>query len=159
MAAALIEVMAGEKPMKLDTKVNAEDVVRKYFTARNRHSLDAAAEFLDPEYTEYDPLTPEPHKGTEDWRKNEESVEKAIPDFEHKILSIMANGDTVACELLATGTFNAPMELLGRVIPPTGRHIELRMASFYRVNSKDLIAEVHEYYDSARILEQLGLKA
>jgi steroid delta-isomerase-like uncharacterized protein len=145
--------------MEVETKVDPEDVIRKYSAARNRHDVNTAVSMLDPDYSEYDPLTPEPRKGTEDWRKNEESVDKAIPDFEHRILNIVAKGDTVACELLATGTFNAPMELLGRVIPPTGNRIELRMASFYRVNSKGLIAEVHEYYDSAEVFQQLGLKA
>jgi steroid delta-isomerase-like uncharacterized protein len=140
-------------------RASSEDVVRKYFAARTRHDVDAAAAFLDPEYAEYDPLTPEPRKGTEEWRKNEESVEKAIPDFEFRILSMIAKDDFVAVEVSTEGTFKSPLELLGQVIPPTGRRIELRMAAFYRVNSKGLIAEVREYYDSAKVFEQIGIKA
>jgi steroid delta-isomerase-like uncharacterized protein len=140
-------------------RTNPENVVKKYFAARSRHDVDAAAAALDPDFAEYDPLTPEPRKGTEDWRKNEEAVEKAIPDLEFRISNIIAKDGFVAVELSTEGTFKSPLELLGQVIPPTGRPIELRMAAFYRVNSKGLIAEVHEYYDSAKVFEQLGIKA
>ena len=140
-------------------KVNVEDVVRKYFAVRNRHDVDAVAAMLDPDYAEYDPLSPEPRKGIEEFRKNEESVEKAIPDFEFRISNMIAKDYLVAVELTAQGTFKNPLELFGQAIPPTGRRIELRMAGFWRVNSKGLIAEAREYYDSAKIFEQLGLKA
>jgi steroid delta-isomerase-like uncharacterized protein len=139
-------------------RTNAEIVVRKYFAARNRHNLDAAAAVLDQDYAEYDPLTPEPRKGIEDWRKNEEAVEKAIPDFGFRISNMIAKDDLVAVELTGGGAFKAPLELFGRAMPPTGRPIELKMAAFYRVNSKGLIAEVREYYDSAKVFEQLGMK-
>ena len=144
--------------MELQTKANAEDVVRKYFAARNRHDIEAVIAMLDPNYAEYDPLSPEPRRGIEEFRRNEESVERAIPDFGFRISTIIAKGDFVAVELAAEGTFKNPLELFGQTIPPTGRRIELGMAGFWRVNSKGLIAEAHEYYDSAKIFQQLGLK-
>ena len=147
------------KTMELRTDVNAEDVVRKYFAARNHHNIDAAVAMLDPDYAEYDPLSPEPRRGTEEFRKNEESVEKAIPDFQFRTSNMIAKGDLVAVEVRAEGTFKNVLEILGQAVPPTGRRIELNMASFIRINAKGLIAEAREYYDSAKIFQQLGLKA
>jgi steroid delta-isomerase-like uncharacterized protein len=145
--------------MELETKVDPEDVVKKWCAAWNRHDLDAVVAMLDPNFVQYSPVLPEPVKGRDAWRKNSEPSFKAFPDAEFRILNIMAKGDTVASEALQTGTFKAPLEFFGRTIPPTGRRAEIRMAVFHRVNSKGLIAEERVYEDMAEIYRQFGLKA
>lgn len=62
-------------------------------------------------------------------------------------------------EFMSSGTFTSALELRGRTIPPTGRHLEYESAVFYRVNSKGLIEERRAYFDPASLLQLLGLKA
>ncbi len=141
-------------------RTNPEDVVRKLFDAFSRHDVDAYVAKLDPNYVNYSPLLPEQPKGREAYRKLNEENFKAFPDMGGKILNIMAKGDTVAVESLVSGTFKSPFEFAGRTIPPPGRRIELKLAAFYRVNSKGLIAEERDYFhDLAGLFQQLGMKA
>jgi steroid delta-isomerase-like uncharacterized protein len=143
--------------MELQTKVSAEDVVRKFLDAGNRHNLDAIAATLDPNYVDYSPMSPPANREAE--LKELEAMFKASSDIEIRILNIAAKDEEVAVEFSYGGTFNGPLELGGQTIPATGRHFELKQASFFRVNSRGLIEESRDYYDSAALLRQLGVKA
>ncbi len=136
---------------------NSEDVVRKYFAAWSNHDLDAMAAMLDPDFVSVDPLNPA--KNREEYLKSQEPTFKAFPDFEVKILNILAKGDTVAVESSGSVTFKNPFEIAGQTIPPTGRRITSKIAFFYKVNSNGLIEEEREYYDTAELLREFGMKA
>ncbi len=114
---------------------------------------------LDPNYISHDPMLQKPPKGREAYRKINEDNLKAFPDLSFKILNIAAKSGFVAAEIIFAGTFKGLIELGGRTIPPTGRHFELKMAVFARINSKGLITELRDYYDPAGLLQQLGMKA
>jgi predicted ester cyclase len=106
----------------------------------------------------YSPSDPQPVKGREAYRKSAEEQHKTFPDIEYKIPNIMAKSSTVAVELVVSSTFKGPLRTPQGAIPPTGRRVELRLASFNRVNPKGLIAETHLYFDSGAARQQLGLK-
>ncbi len=146
--------------MELERKVSPEEVVKKAFDAYNSHDAYAYAATLDPDYVGHDPLVPEPIKGREASRRSSEGLFKAMPDFEFRILNIVASRDIVAVEAMASGTLKGPLEFPGRTMPATGRRFEARLVMLVRVNSKGLIAEIRDYwYDLAGFLQQLGLKA
>jgi len=146
--------------LELETKVNAEDVIRKALDVYNRHDVNAYIAILDPDYLAYEPLSPEPLKGRETLRKVNEDLLKAFPDFEFRILNIMTKGGLVAAECVMSGTFKGLFEFAGRTIPPTGRRFETRIVWLVRVNSKGLLAEGRNYYyDQAGFYKQLGMKA
>jgi predicted ester cyclase len=142
-------------------RTNPELVVKKALAAFNRHDIDSYIAMLDPDYASGpNEMLPNPPKGREAYRKINEANFKAFPDCKFKIINIAAKGGFVASECTFVGTFKGPWELPGRPpIPPTGRHFEVKMAMFARVNSKGLISELRDYEDPAALLQQLGLKA
>ncbi|MHB8432327.1 MAG: DUF411 domain-containing protein [Candidatus Tyrphobacter sp.] len=47
--------------------------------------------------------------------------DKALPNLREEVVSIVAEGDRVACEVVETATFTGPMELPTGAIKPTNR--------------------------------------
>jgi predicted SnoaL-like aldol condensation-catalyzing enzyme len=157
---AFIEGIPAKIPMEPQTNVNPEDVVRKALDAWNLQGLEGYISMLDPDYTIHDPSFPQPIKGREAVRKLNESVLRAMPDLKFKILTVMSKGDLAAVEYMMSGTFKGPLEFSGRIIPPTGRHLELQAMALWRANSKGFLAEVRNYsYGLAGLLQQIGTKA
>ena len=72
-------------------------------------------------------------------------------------MSIMAEGDKVACEVIETATFTGPMELPSGVLAPTNRSYKLPVASLFRVNAQGLIIEQRTYWDTADWERQIGI--
>src|SRR4051812_34243727 len=70
----------------------------------------------------------------------------------------IARGDVVAVEWVYSGTNSGPLATPDGVLPPTGRAVTLRGASFLRFNSAGLIVEEHRYYDRSSFFQQLGLQ-
>ncbi len=143
--------------------MNPEEIAKKFseaFAAYNRHDLDVYFSILDPDYEVHDPIAGE-LKGRETMRKVNEELFKTFPDLEFKDVNIAARSNMVAVECMFSGTFKGPLEFPGRAaITPTGRRIETRLASFYRLNAKGLASEARNYYyDFAGFLKQLGLKS
>jgi predicted ester cyclase len=143
--------------MESETRVDAEDLVRRTVDSVNRRDFHAFTESFDPDLVSEDPLVGQT-KGRETFLKAVENSLKAAPDAQDKIVSIVSKGDTLAVEFITVGTFTGSLELKGHTIPPTGRRFEFRSAVFYRINSKGVIAERRWYFDSANLLQQLGLK-
>jgi steroid delta-isomerase-like uncharacterized protein len=144
--------------VELETKVDSENAVKKYVDALNRHNMEAVAATLDRDVVSDDPFNGQ-IKGRDAFVKYAGNLYKACPNTQDKTLNIIAKGDIVAAEFLTSGTFTAPLESPRGTIPPTGRHFEVRSAIFYRVNSKGLIEERRQYGDTAKLFQQLGLKA
>ena len=129
------------------------------FAAYNRHDLEPYLAMLDPDYVALDPTMPEPMKGRETVRRVNQDLFRSFPDVEFRILAVATGDDTVGVEYVISGTFKGPLEFPGRTpIPPTGQHLEARLASFWRVNSKGLFTEGRNYYyDYLGFLKQLGM--
>lgn len=149
--------------MKTETKeesmtmVEQEDVVREYIDAKDRHDWDTLVELLDPNYMSYDPSFSEPVKGIESIRPFLEMLDGV--DMKTRILSIMSKGDTVAAELEVTCIIKRKGEFAGHTMLPSDHPLKVRLAKFYRVNSKGLLAEEREYSDTAAKMQALGVKS
>ncbi len=147
--------------MELESRVNPEEVAKKAldaFAAYNRHDLGPYLAMLDSGYVAHDPFAGE-IKGETVIRKTNEELFKTFPDLEFNDVRVAVRGDTLAMEYIISGTFDGPLELGGHNVPPTGKHVEVRAATFFRLNSKGLISDGRNYYyDFADFLKQLGLK-
>ena len=108
-------------------KVNPEEVVRKYISAKDNHEWDRLIALLDPEFTSSDPSVPEPVKGIQAVSQYFPMLEQ-VP-METKILTMMSKGEDVAAELAVTCTIQEDG------VP---RSFTVTFAKFYRVNSKGL---------------------
>jgi hypothetical protein len=149
--------MAGKKPTNTGRKtamnnVDPEAVVKQYIDAKDNHRWDELVSLLDPQYTSTDPAIPEPVKGIE-------AVTQYFPMLEHvymktKILMMASKGNDVAAELAVTCSFEKPDE--SGAARATGRSFVVKMAKFYRVNSKGLLADEREYSDPAAKFGSLG---
>jgi predicted ester cyclase len=96
-------------------------------------------------------------RGPEAIGQYEDGIQLAFPDGSLTVARPVVRGDHTAVEWVYRGTHAGPIVIPGGVVvPPTGRPIVLRGASFLRFNAQGLIAEEHRYYDVRGLLEQLG---
>lgn len=135
-------------------KVDPEEIVKTYIAAKDRHDWDALVTLLDPDYMSCDPSVPEPVKGIEPVRQYFGMLQHV--DMKTKILTMMSKGNDVAAELAVTCTIKGGDEYAGHTSLPTDYSFEIKMAKFYRVNSKGLLAEEREYSDTAAKFQALG---
>ena len=82
---------------------------------------------------------------------------KALPDLREEIVSVVAEGDKVACQIIETATFTGPMELPTGPVAPTNRAYTLPVASFFRLDAHGLLVEQRTYWDTADWAQQIGI--
>lgn len=87
-----------------------------------------------------------------DWEAYNEKIRAAFPDYTVELLDLVVADDLGMFEVRLTGTHEAEFQGL----PPTGREIEVFAMSKNRVVDGQVV-EVHQYYDTAQLQEQLGL--
>lgn len=128
------------------TKTDPGEVVKKYIDAKDNHRWDELVALLDPDCTSSDPSMPEPVKGIEGIRRYFPMLE--LVDIKTSILTILSKEQDVATELAVTCR-----------IKEDGRSFTVKMAKFYRVNPRGLLAEEREYSDTAAKFKALGSEA
>src|SRR5271165_686251 len=129
--------------------VDPEEVVKRYIDAKDNHRWDELLSYLDPEFTSTDPAIPEPVKGPE-------AISQYFPMLENvgmktKILMMASKGMDVAAELEVMCTIKGDKE--------AALSFPVKMAKFYRVNSKGLLVDEREYSNPAAKFEGLGPNA
>jgi steroid delta-isomerase-like uncharacterized protein len=137
--------------------MSAEEIQKKQVDAINRHDANAFAALYAAGAIAHDPQYPEPLKGRDAIRRDIEDFFQAFPDLQARLVSVLASGDTVASEVELSGKHKGSLAGPTGAIPPTNRRIELRAATFERVEG-DLIAESRRYYDLAGLMQQLGVQ-
>ena len=123
----------------------------------NRHDPKAYGAYYREDATVEDPMYPEPLKGRDAISKDFESFLITFPDTEFRLGTIVAGGDTVAFEVVASGTHKGDLPSPTGPIPATNRTIEMRIAAFAQLDDEGLIVDERRYFDMAGILIQLGL--
>jgi predicted ester cyclase len=82
----------------------------------------------------------------------------AMPDLaitEHPIK--IANGSWTAVVGRMTGTFSKPMPMGGKMIPPTGKKLDLSMATIGHWTAAGVMDHEWLFWDNATYMAQLGL--
>ena len=137
--------------------MTAEETVNAYWRAWTEHNLDGLLRLLAPDFVSRSSLSNGRPAGKDMIAKGFSMFDKALPNLREEVVSIVAEGDRVACEVVETATFTGPMELSTGAIEPTNRSYILPVASFFRINPSGLIAEQRTYWDTARWAEQIGI--
>jgi steroid delta-isomerase-like uncharacterized protein len=128
-----------------------ERLVREHVEAENAGDYEAAlATFKHPRY-EY-VATDEVYDGPEEVMAHWQELHRAFPDQEVEIVSLRRADDAVLMEAVARATHTGPL----RGLPPTGRGFELPFMAIFVFEGDALIGE-RVYYDSATLLQQLGV--
>ena len=139
---------------------NKRVVFRFFDELWNERRLSAAADLFSPDCVTHQlrscaadapaaaPRTPEILKAhVAEWLS-------AFPDIHFAVEQVVAEGNLVAVRCTATGTHTGSW--LG--IPPTGKHVSIRMAVSYRLDAGQ-IAEDWVLVDFLGVFQQLGLVA
>ncbi len=79
----------------------------------------------------------------------------AFPDVHGTVSEVTVTDDTVAVELVWTGTHTGAFEGLGRTLEPTGI-TQSTPAALFMVFADDKIAETRQYFDMVGLYEQIG---
>ncbi len=91
-------------------------------------------------------------KGHEGIRQHVTSLCTAFPDFQMTIDEIVGEDDTLAVRLKWSGTFKEKI----RGIKPTGRHVRIKEALFFRFDNGKQI-EAIPFTDTLSLFQQMGV--
>jgi steroid delta-isomerase-like uncharacterized protein len=134
-----------------------KETVNDYWRAWTEHSLDNLLSLLAPDFVSRSSLSQGRAASKDMIAKGFAMFDKALPDLKEEVVSIIAEDDRVACQIVETATFTGPMELPSGVVAPTNRPYKLPVASFFRVNAQGLIVEQWTYWDTANWAQQIGI--
>jgi len=136
-----------------------EEARRNLAAAITKHDLDAIAKAFATDAIAYDPMYPEPIRGRDAIREEAAGLIRGFPDLRFEVVNAIAKDDqSGADEVRLTGTNSGPLTTpTGQEIPPTNKRIDLKGASFVRLNERGEVTEERRYYDVGTMLRQLGL--
>ena len=109
-------------------------------------------EILSPEYIYHSP-TGEEIKGPESFENLVKTIRSAIPDRIVTVENYIGEGDEIAVQFSARGTFLGDLQ----DIKPTGKSYISRFAVFYRFREGKIIEEI-EYIREPTFEEQVGIQ-
>ena len=132
---------------------NRELIVRHFDEIFNRGNLA----FVEEAYTEdaiiHDAILPSVPPGPGGIRRYVRTYGEPVPDIHFEVQELIADGDTMAAQWIASGTQVGT--LLG--LPSTGRRVEASGVSVYRME-EGRIAEAWVYWDVIALLKSLGVE-
>ncbi|HLB29785.1 MAG TPA: ester cyclase [Dehalococcoidia bacterium] len=128
---------------------------REAFTVR--HDAKAAAQLFSEDATLWNATLPEPLRGRKAIEEFMGAWLRAFPDMRVEIPNVVGSGDYCAFEWVMRGTHTGPLQGPQGEIPATGRRVDLRLCAILRLDARGLIAEWKGYFDTASMMQQLGL--
>jgi predicted ester cyclase len=131
------------------------DSILKQLKLIDAHDFDGAAkgETEDSEYrTPFMDVT-----GGDSIRMAREVLANAFPDARHNIKNVVESDDSVAVEVLWTGTHTGPLATPMGDIPPSGNPAEIPMLYIAKVEQGGQISSTHIYYDQVGLMMAMGL--
>jgi steroid delta-isomerase-like uncharacterized protein len=97
-------------------------------------------------------------KGREAIKGYFKQMRETFPDAHLDVHNVIAEGKTVVIEYTFTGTQKGPMSTpTGETIPPTNKTLSGPALDIGTVDDKGMLTSLHQYFDTARGLQQLGL--
>ena len=103
------------------------------------------------------PHLPQPIKGKKATEEDLNAFFKAFPDGKFVATHVLTSGDTLAMEWTYTGTQTGALAGPGGTIPPSGKHVTVKGAEFFKVDAQGLIVDERGYFDLVSFLTQLGV--
>lgn len=135
----------------------AQAIHKKSAEAISEHDWEGFAKLYAPEAIVYDPSYPNPLKGREAIRKDMMDFGTAFPDLLARLDSSITADGMLAAEWTMTGTHRGPLVIPGGSIPATNKRIEVKGATFEKLDGEGRVLEERRYYDLAGLMSQLGL--
>ena len=146
--------------MATNSKMIAENVILKFIDSYNKNDMDGAMACLADDFMWLGKSTNGAPMSKERFRHMWSRFAVAFPDSKWETVCMVVAGDTVAIDVIETGTFTKPWNWQGKTLWPTGKRYRSRICIFFRVNKYGLIQEREEEGTSiarrARCVEQAG---
>jgi ketosteroid isomerase-like protein len=130
--------------MDTNSKMAPENVVCTFLCAYNKNDLDSAIACLADDFVRLGESTKCVPMSKENYRDMWARFADAFPDLKWETVCMVVAGDTVAIEVIETGTFTKPWTWQGKTLRPTGRSYRARINVFFRVNKDGLIQNSEE---------------
>ena len=130
------------------------DIARSFFTAYSQHNVNRMIQaFSEDAEMRYPPLGPQGEGRARELGKQIWSgLIDAFPDLHVTVKSMFGDERNVAAEVLVGGTQSKDFH----DIPNQGRHYEVPIAFFLRIDDKGRITEIAAYWDNISVYSQLG---
>lgn len=128
----------------------SENIAREYFQAFNRHDIEKERQMLHPQFT-YTGCDGTRIEGIQAAIELEIAYQHAFPDIRLETKNSYNAGDVTVTEFLVQGTQKGKF----MDIEPTGRKINYLLCNVLEVRDNKIYS-VHEYFDTAVLLQQLG---
>jgi steroid delta-isomerase-like uncharacterized protein len=151
------QTMSANNPSEVDasddTKTQHIQLSHKLIAAWNSHDPRKVARFFSPSFIGDDIGIEGKLVGQRDIIRNVLYDFLGFPDLTFEITQVISQDDRFVMDWVCRGTH------LGHVmnIPPTGRRIELRGVSIYKVGDDGKIVSGIRVWDMAGMLRQIGL--
>lgn len=131
--------------------------VRESIVAFNRGDAAAYASRYAEDATLIGPFFPEPLVGRAAIEETTKMMRSAFPGMHWTIVSLLEDGDHVACELHIEGTHEGALPTPAGEIPPTGRSVSIDTSEILVFDGEGRVVEHREYMDPGAFMTQLGL--
>jgi predicted ester cyclase len=82
---------------------------------------------------------------------------QAMPDFRHRMVSVVEEGDRVGFECEVVGNFTGSLPTPNGPVPGTGSRVQFVHAQFLTVDADGQIAEDRDYTDMSVLMAQMGM--
>jgi steroid delta-isomerase-like uncharacterized protein len=97
-------------------------------------------------------------KGREAIKGYFKQMRETFPDAHIDVHKMISEGDTIVVEYTFTGTHKGPMLTpTGETIPPTNKTLSGPALDIGIADDKGQLKSLHQYFDTARGLQQLGV--
>lgn len=124
---------------------------RFYEELVNAQNLDAAEQFVAPDFIEHLPMPPGTPPGLEGFKVFMGAYFQAFPDLRLNVEWMVAEGDMVVTHLTVRGTHKG--ELMG--IPPTGKEVTVTLTDANRISGGKFV-EHWANFDQFGLMQQIG---
>ncbi|MEO8665309.1 MAG: nuclear transport factor 2 family protein [Ignavibacteria bacterium] len=134
-------------------------LIKRWVDAANAHDPVLIGETLgdDYEYVFGVSTIKGRQEDMEDWK----IFFEAFPDMNLEVQQTIADEDSVAVRIRMTGTQKGTFKFvtaqnITELISASSKKIDIPMCSFYRIEDGKII-QLHRYFDTAKLLNQLGV--
>ena len=135
-----------------------QEISRKLAQAISAHDSEAVDRLYAQDAVVQDPFYPEPLRGVKAIHEDNEIFFRALPEVQFEILTAIAEDDrSGVIEIRFSGQNTGPLATPQGEIPPTNKRVDLKGASFIRLDESGKIVEERRYYDTGTMMRQLGL--
>ncbi len=132
-------------------------IVDRLVEAITQKDINAYGSLYANEAVMYEPLLSEPARGKREIMESEAALFRAFSEIEIIVNNELGSGRVMMAEVVLSAMNDGPLDVGAGEVPATGRRIEIPMVWVFDLNEEELVVEERDYFDTARIMQQLGL--